>query len=339
MTEASKIKHLWTHKTQDHPTLPDEELVIDHAEGVWVWTEKGNKLMDGFAGLAVVNVGHGRREIAEAIAEQTVKLAYYPTTRQFSNRPAAELAAKLAELTPGDVDYTMFAVSGSEANERAMQIARQYWLAAGHPDKYKIVSLEGGYHGATGATLSVCGIPDLVKAYGPTADAGLHQGEAALPVPRPRRGHRRGAGGAARGRAPRGHRARGAGDRLGGDHGAGDQLGRLHHAADRLAQGRPQDLRRPRSAADRRRGHHGIRAHGPLVRVRARRRGAGHPVGREGHHVGLRPAVRRDRPPQARRRVRRELRRRKTCTRTPTPRTRWPAPPRSPICRSCRRTT
>ena len=172
MTEASKIKHLWTHKTQDHPTLPDEELVVDRAEGVWVWTEKGKKLMDGFAGLAVVNVGHGRREIAEAIAEQTVKLAYYPTTRQFSNRPAAELAAKLAELTPGDVDYTMFAVSGSEANERAMQIARQYWLAAGHPDKYKIVSLEGGYHGATGATLSVCGIPDLVKAYGPVQTPG-----------------------------------------------------------------------------------------------------------------------------------------------------------------------
>ena len=172
MTDAAKINHLWTHKTQNHPTLPDEELVIDHAEGVWVWTEKGHKLMDGFAGLAVVNVGHGRREIAEAIAEQTVRLAYYPTTRQFSNRPAAELATKLADLTPGDLDYAMFAVSGSEANERALQMARHYWLATGHPDKYKVVSLEGGYHGATGATLSICGIPDLVKAYGPVQTPG-----------------------------------------------------------------------------------------------------------------------------------------------------------------------
>jgi putrescine---pyruvate transaminase len=94
-----------------------------------MWTEQGKKLMDGFAGLAVGNVGHGRREIAEAIAEQTVKLAYYPTTRQFSNRPAAQLAAKLASLTPGDLDLTMFAVSGSEANERSMQIARHYWMA------------------------------------------------------------------------------------------------------------------------------------------------------------------------------------------------------------------
>ena len=71
------------------PWLADEDLVIERAEGVWVWTERGKKLLDGFAGLAVVNVGHGRREIAEAIAEQTVRLAYYPTTRQFSNRPAA----------------------------------------------------------------------------------------------------------------------------------------------------------------------------------------------------------------------------------------------------------
>src|SRR5207253_920602 len=85
-------------------------------------TEDGKKLMDGFAGLAVVNVGHGRREIAEAIAEQTVRLAYYPTTRQFSNRPAAELAAKLATLTPGDLDYTLFATSVSEANERAKEL-------------------------------------------------------------------------------------------------------------------------------------------------------------------------------------------------------------------------
>ncbi|MBM4442778.1 MAG: aminotransferase class III-fold pyridoxal phosphate-dependent enzyme, partial [Candidatus Rokubacteria bacterium] len=130
-TNASDIRHLWTHKTQDHPWLKDEELVIDRGEGVWVWTEQGKKLLDGFAGLAVVNVGHGRREIAEAIAEQTVKLAYYPTTRQFSNRPAAQLAAKLAALTPGDLDLTMFAVSGSEANERSMQIARHYWLAKG----------------------------------------------------------------------------------------------------------------------------------------------------------------------------------------------------------------
>src|SRR5205085_2406659 len=149
------------------PWLSDEELVIDRAEGVWVWTQRGQKLMDAFAGLAVVNVGHGRREIAEAVAEQTVRLAYYPTTRQFSNRPAAELSAKLAELAPGDLTYTMFAVSGSEANERSMQIARQYWLAKGRPDKHKVISFQGGYHGATAGTLALCGLPHLARPYAP----------------------------------------------------------------------------------------------------------------------------------------------------------------------------
>jgi len=173
MTDAETINYLWTHKTQDHPWLSDEELVIDRAEGVWVWTQQGKKLMDGFAGLAVVNVGHGRREIAEAIAEQTVRLAYYPTTRQFSNRPAAELAARLAALTPGDLTYSMFAVSGSEANERSMQIARHYWLARGRPDKHKVISLEGGYHGATAGTFAVCGLPHLAQAYAPLRTPGF----------------------------------------------------------------------------------------------------------------------------------------------------------------------
>jgi adenosylmethionine-8-amino-7-oxononanoate aminotransferase len=167
MTGADTIQYLWTHKTQDHPWLTDEELVIDRGEGVWLWTQQGKKVMDAFAGLAVVNVGHGRREIAEAIAEQTVRLAYYPTTRQFSNRPAAELAARLAALTPGDLTYSLFAVSGSEANERSMQIARHYWLAGGKPGKYKVIAFQGGYHGATAGTYAVCGLPQLAEPYAP----------------------------------------------------------------------------------------------------------------------------------------------------------------------------
>src|SRR5688572_3634001 len=170
MTDARAIRHLWTHKTQDHPFLTDEELVIDHAERVWVWTEQGKKLLDG---LAVVNVGHGGRGIAGAVAEQTVRLASYPPARQFSNRPAAELAAELAALTPGDLDVTMFAVSGSEANERSMQIARHYWLAKGQDKKYKVISQQGGYHGATAGTFAVCGLPHLAEAYAPLQPAGF----------------------------------------------------------------------------------------------------------------------------------------------------------------------
>jgi putrescine aminotransferase len=87
--------------------------------------------------------------------------------RQFSNRPAAELAAKLATLTPGDLDYTLYAVSGAEANERSIQIARHYWLEVGRPKKYKIVSLQGGYHGGTIGMFGFGGSADQIKPYEP----------------------------------------------------------------------------------------------------------------------------------------------------------------------------
>jgi adenosylmethionine-8-amino-7-oxononanoate aminotransferase len=175
MTDAELIKHLWTHKTQEHPSWSDEDLMIERGRGVYVWNRKGRRLFDAYAGLAVVNVGHGRAEIADAVREQVATLAYYPTTRQFSNPPAAQLAARLAELTPGDLRYTLFAVSGSEANERSMQIARMYWLKVGRPRKHKVISLTHGYHGATLGTLAICGQPDMVRAYEPFAWKGFRK--------------------------------------------------------------------------------------------------------------------------------------------------------------------
>lgn len=182
MTDAEMIKHLWTHKTQDHPHLPDEALMFERGEGIYVWNREGRRFIDAFAGLAVVNVGHGRPEIAEAVRAQTSTLAYYPTTRQFSNRPAAELAAKLAALTPGDLKYTLFAVSGSEANERSIQIARHYWLKRGRPRKHKVIALQRGYHGATLGTLEVCGIPELFQPYEPLAWPGFVKSPAPYPL-------------------------------------------------------------------------------------------------------------------------------------------------------------
>lgn len=182
MTDADMIKHLWTHKTQDHPHLPDEAMLFERGEGIYVWNKEGRRFIDAFAGLAVVNAGHGRPEIAEAVRAQTSTLAYYPTTRQFSNRPAAQLAAKLAELTPGDLKYTLFAVSGSEANERSIQIARHYWLKQGRPRKYKVIALQRGYHGATIGTLEVCGIPELFQAYEPLAWPGFVKSPAPYPL-------------------------------------------------------------------------------------------------------------------------------------------------------------
>lgn len=181
MTDAEMINHLWTHRTQDHPVFPDEELMIDRGEGVYIWTRAGKKLIDGFAGLSVVQVGHGRAEIADAIREQAAKLAYYPTTRQFSNRPAAELAAKLAALAPGDLDCTLYAVSGAEANERSIQIARHYWLQVGRPQKYKVIALQGGYHGGTIGTFGFGGSAEQTRAYQPYQWSGFTK--VAMPCP------------------------------------------------------------------------------------------------------------------------------------------------------------
>jgi putrescine aminotransferase len=182
MTDAEMIKHLWTHKTQDHPHLPDEALMFERGEGVYVWNREGKRFIDAFAGLAVINVGHGRAEIADAVRAQTAKLAYYPTTRQFSNPPAAQLAAKLADITPGDLKYTLFAVSGSEANERSIQIARHYWLQLGRTRKHKVIALQRGYHGATLGTLEVCGIPELFQPYEPLAWPGFVKSPAPYPL-------------------------------------------------------------------------------------------------------------------------------------------------------------
>lgn len=182
MNDAEMIKHLWTHKTQDHPHLPDEAMLFERGDGIYVWNKEGRRFIDAFAGLAVVNAGHGRPEIAEAVRKQTSTLAYYPTTRQFSNRPAAELAAKLAELSPGDLKYTLFAVSGSEANERSIQIARHYWLKQGRPKKHKVIALQRGYHGATLGTLEVCGIPELFQPYEPLAWPGFVKTQAPYPL-------------------------------------------------------------------------------------------------------------------------------------------------------------
>ena len=168
-----QAEHLWTNHTFRPADFGAAEQMIVRGEGVYVWDAAGRRYLDAFAGLAVVNVGHGRPEIREAVTRQLGDLDYYPTTRGFANPPAARLAAKLAEITPGTLARSFFAVSGAEANERAIQIARHYWLRRGRPFKYKIVSLERAYHGATTGDWAVCGLPEMVEAYRPMLPAGF----------------------------------------------------------------------------------------------------------------------------------------------------------------------
>ena len=125
-------------------------------EGTYVWDDQGNRYLDGVGGIATVNVGYGRTEIAEAMAEQARKLPYC-APNLFRNEPALELTARLRKLTPPGLNHVNFVSGGSEAVEVAIKLARQYQVVRGKPGKYQIISRWTSYHGATLATLSASG--------------------------------------------------------------------------------------------------------------------------------------------------------------------------------------
>ncbi|CUX83295.1 MAG: putrescine aminotransferase SpuC [Roseibaca calidilacus] len=123
--------------------------IITRAQGVRLTDSDGAELIDGMAGLWCVNIGYGRAELAEAAARQMRELPYYNTFFQTSHVPALTLAAKLAELAPGDLNHVFFAGSGSEANDTNIRMVRQYWALKGQPARRTIIARRNGYHGST----------------------------------------------------------------------------------------------------------------------------------------------------------------------------------------------
>ncbi|MCI0445377.1 aspartate aminotransferase family protein [bacterium] len=136
------------------------------ASGSTIIDEAGKKYLDASGGAVVVNVGHGVPEIANSVAEQIRELAYVNGT-QFTNQPVETLAAELAEILPGTLKYSYFLGSGSEANEAAVKLARNYWYEKGVKSKWKIISRTPSYHGNTLATLSLSGREHYRAVYGP----------------------------------------------------------------------------------------------------------------------------------------------------------------------------
>jgi adenosylmethionine-8-amino-7-oxononanoate aminotransferase len=128
--------------------------VAVRGSGCWIEDADGRRYLDASGGAFVVNIGHGVREVADAMAAQAARLAYVNGTA-FTSEPVEALADRVAALSPGDLDRVYFLMSGSEAVEAALKLARQYWVELGRPAKRKILALAPSYHGNTLLALSV----------------------------------------------------------------------------------------------------------------------------------------------------------------------------------------
>jgi adenosylmethionine-8-amino-7-oxononanoate aminotransferase len=159
-------RHLWMHFSRLWSYADHEVPVIVRGEGAYVWDTHGRRYLDGLSGLFVVQVGHGRRELAEAAARQAGELAYFPIW-SYAHPAAVELAARLADLAPDDLNRVFFTTGGSEAVESAWKLARQYFRATGQPQRTKVLSRRTAYHGTSLGALSITGIPELKTPYEP----------------------------------------------------------------------------------------------------------------------------------------------------------------------------
>ena len=144
--------------------------IITHAEGCYINDGDGNRILDGMAGLWCVNVGYGRKELADVAYEQMLELPYYNTFFKTATPPAVLLAEKIASLTQNRLPHVFFNSSGSEANDTIFRLVRQYWKLKGEPTRKVFISRWNAYHGSTVAGVSLGGM----KAMHPIGD---------LPIP------------------------------------------------------------------------------------------------------------------------------------------------------------
>jgi len=133
--------------------------IYTRGQGCYVWDIEGKRYLDTFASLLTTVCGHGRAEIIDAIREQLKLLEFWPNFEDAFTVPLIKLAKKLAEILPGDLGVSFFVNSGSEANETALKMARQYHVARGNPHRYKVIARRNSYHGTTLGGISATGLP------------------------------------------------------------------------------------------------------------------------------------------------------------------------------------
>ena len=156
-----------------HPTSSIQDLqkngpkiIIEKGKGIYLIDVEGNRYVDAMSSLWNVNVGHGRKEIAKAVAEQMEKLAFSSAFTNFSHKPAILLAEKIASLAPDGMNSVFFTSGGSESNDTAIKLVRHYWKILGQPEKRKIISRRRAYHGVAAASTSATGIPEFWRMAG-----------------------------------------------------------------------------------------------------------------------------------------------------------------------------
>jgi acetylornithine/N-succinyldiaminopimelate aminotransferase len=147
------------------PTYARAKLSFERGEGVWLFTEDGQRYLDFGGGIAVSSVGHSHPHLVDALTEQAKKL--WHTSNVYTIPAGEKLAARLAELTFADV--TFFTNSGAEALEGAIKTARKYHFANGNPERYRIITFEGAFHGRTLATIAAGGQKKYLEGFGPAS--------------------------------------------------------------------------------------------------------------------------------------------------------------------------
>ena len=165
--------HLWMHFTRQSGMEAGKGVpVIVRGEGHHIYDDKGNKYIDGLSGLFVVQVGHGRERLAEVAKKQAEELAFFPLW-SYAHPKAVELADRLAEYAPGDLNRVFFTTGGGEAVESAFKLAKQYWKLMGRPTKHKVISRFVAYHGTPQGALAITGIPAMKEMYEPLTPGGF----------------------------------------------------------------------------------------------------------------------------------------------------------------------
>ncbi|MGZ4547575.1 MAG: aspartate aminotransferase family protein [Blastococcus sp.] len=163
---ADATANLWLHFARSGSYVDTPPPVIVRGEGAWIYDDRGRRYLDGLAGLFVVQVGHGRRALAEAGARQAEQLAFFPLW-SYAHPAAIELSQRLAAEAPGDLNRVFFTTGGSEAVETAWKVAKQYFKLTGKPGKTKVISRAVSYHGTTHGALSITGVPAIKAAFEP----------------------------------------------------------------------------------------------------------------------------------------------------------------------------